>query len=96
MKFTLKPKLEATEQLNLRIPLSSKQLVDRVRAHADRKGVDYNGTLIGVIDQFNVELEQRLQQIDQESEVRSASGAAPVAEPADVLNQGPNGRKLAS
>jgi hypothetical protein len=62
MKFIVKPKVETTEQLNLRIPSSLRQRIDSVRGLADESGVDYNATLIGVIDQFNSELETQLRQ----------------------------------
>jgi len=61
MKFTVKPKVETTEQLNLRIPSSLRQHIDSVRGLADESGVDYNATLIGVIAEFNSELEAQLQ-----------------------------------
>ena len=63
MKIAVKPKIEATEQLNVRVPASLKHRIDSVRALADEAGVDYNATLVGVVDQFNSELEGQLHQI---------------------------------
>jgi hypothetical protein len=96
MKITVKPKTEATEQLNIRVPASLKQRIDHVRALADEAGVDYHATLVGVIDQFNTELEAQLRQITIKADGRIRSASTSLAEPAVDQPASSNGRKIAN
>ena len=60
MKINVKPKIEPTAQFNIRLPLSLKQRLDGLRTRATDSGADFNATLVGVLDEFAVELDTRL------------------------------------
>ncbi len=60
MKINVKPKIESTAQFNVRLPLSLKQRLDGLRTRATDSGADFNATLVGVLDEFAVELDTRL------------------------------------
>ena len=60
MKLNLKPLIETTEQLNLRIPGTLKKRMDNTRAHARNLGIDYNATLIANLEEFEREFEAQL------------------------------------
>jgi hypothetical protein len=94
MKFNVRPKVEATEQLNIRVPASLKHRIDSVRALADQAGVDYNATLIGVIDQFNTELEAQLRQTNRKSGSGANSQSTQTAIDSAAPGLPTNGRKV--
>jgi hypothetical protein len=60
LKINVKPKIESTAQFNVRLPLSLKQRLDGLRTRATDSGVDFNATLVGVLEEFAVELDTRL------------------------------------
>ncbi len=60
MKINVKPKIESTAQFNVRLPLSLKQRLDGLRTRATDSGADFNATLVGVLEEFAVELDTRL------------------------------------
>jgi hypothetical protein len=60
MKINVKPKIEPTAQFNIRLPLSLKQRLDGLRARATECSADFNGTLVGVLEEFATELDARL------------------------------------
>ncbi|HVN90985.1 MAG TPA: hypothetical protein VMT61_14310 [Candidatus Binataceae bacterium] len=97
MKIAVKPKTEATEQLNIRIPASLRQSVDRVRALADEVGVDYHATLVAMVAQFNTELEAELLRIKNKDRGASNSASTSVPTPTDEsisLEGHSNGKKI--
>jgi hypothetical protein len=57
MKLNLKPLVETTEQLNVRIPGTLKKRMDNTRARAKDLGVDFNATLIGNLEEFEREFD---------------------------------------
>jgi len=59
VKITVKPKVEATDQFNIRIPLSLKKRLEALRTRAGELGADFNATFVGVIEEFVAELESR-------------------------------------
>ena len=65
MKLTVKPKIEATDQYNIRLPLSLKQRLEALKTRASDHGADFTGTLVGVIEEFATELEARFDSQDQ-------------------------------
>ena len=60
MTINVKPKIESTAQFNVRLPLSLKQRLDGLRTRATDSGADFNATLVGVLEEFAVELDTRL------------------------------------
>jgi hypothetical protein len=60
MKINVKPKIGPTAQFNVRLPLSLKQRLDGLRTRATDSGADFNATLVGVLEEFAVELDTRL------------------------------------
>ena len=60
MKINVKPKIESTAQFNVRLPLSLKQRLDGLRTRTAECGADFNGTLVGVLEEFATELDTRL------------------------------------
>ena len=60
MKINVKPKIESTAQFNVRLPLSLKQRLDGLRTRAAECSADFNATLVGVLEDFAVELDTRL------------------------------------
>ncbi len=59
MNITVKPKIEATDQFNIRIPVSVKKRLEALRTRAVEIGADFNATFVGVIEEFATELESR-------------------------------------
>jgi hypothetical protein len=55
MKLNLKPLVETTEQLNVRIPATLKKRMDNTRTRAKNLGVDFNATLIANLEEFERE-----------------------------------------
>ena len=57
MKLNFKPLVETTEQLNVRIPATLKKRMDNTRTRARNLGIDYNGTLIANLEEFEREFD---------------------------------------
>jgi hypothetical protein len=57
VKLNLKPLVETTEQLNVRIPATLKKRLDNTRVRAKDLGVDFNATLIGNLEEFEREFD---------------------------------------
>ncbi len=57
MKLNMKPLVETTEQLNVRIPATLKNRMDNTRARAKNLGVDFNATLIANLEEFEREFD---------------------------------------
>jgi hypothetical protein len=57
MKLNLKPLVETTEQLNVRIPGTLKKRMDNTRVRAKDLGVDFNATLIANLEEFEKEFD---------------------------------------
>src|ERR1700728_1511402 len=57
MKLNLKPLVETTEQLNVRIPSTLKKRMDNTRSRAKNLGIDYNATLIANLEEFEREFD---------------------------------------
>src|SRR5271167_3534529 len=60
MKLNLKPLIETTEQLNVRIPITLKKRMDNTRTRAKSLGIDYNATLIANLEEFEREFDAQL------------------------------------
>ena len=76
MKLNLKPLVETTEQLNVRIPGTLKKRMDNTRARAKDLGVDFNATLIANLEEFEREFDAL---ITARQSAASASSASPNA-----------------
>lgn len=61
MKINLRPKIEPMEQFNVRLPASLKKRLEALRTRASELDADFNGTLVGVIEEFATELEKRFE-----------------------------------
>jgi hypothetical protein len=70
MKIAVKAKPEPMDVYTIRIPASLKQQMEATRKLADECNADYNATLIGVLANFNTNLQAQLSK----SRSRSASG----------------------
>jgi hypothetical protein len=57
VKLNLKPLVETTEQLNVRIPATLKKRLDNTRVRAKDLGVDFNATLIANLEEFEREFD---------------------------------------
>lgn len=60
MRIHIKPKNEATDQYNIRIPVSLKHDLETLKTRAAELGFDFNATLVDTIQEFRDELKQRL------------------------------------
>jgi hypothetical protein len=60
MKITVKPKAAPTDVYTIRIPVSLKQQMEATRKLADECDADYNATLIGVLANFNANMQAYL------------------------------------
>ena len=65
MKINIKPKIESTDQYNLRMPVTLKKRLETLKTRADNLGADFNATLVGIIEEFATELEARFDAQDQ-------------------------------
>jgi hypothetical protein len=59
MKISIKPKVQPTDQYNVRLPVSLKQRLESLKTQASEHDADFTGTLIGVLEEFATELETR-------------------------------------
>lgn len=85
MKLNIKPKIEPVEQFNVRIPTSLKKRLETLRTRAAELDADFNGTLVGVLEDFAAELEKQF-------ELRSNSASKTATRRRDI----PAVEKLAS
>ena len=83
MKITVKHKVEATDQFNIRIPLSLKKRLEALRTRAAELGADFNATFVGVIDEFAAELESRF---DVDVKAASTSPSKVLGQPAPAIS----------
>jgi hypothetical protein len=77
MKLNLKPLVETTEQLNVRIPATLKKRMDNTRARAKDLGVDFNATLIANLEEFEREFDGLIAAKQSAANTSSASLKAP-------------------
>jgi hypothetical protein len=61
LKVSIKPKIEPMEQFNVRLPASLKKRLEALRTRASELDADFNSTLVGVIEDFAIELEKRFE-----------------------------------
>ncbi len=59
MKLTVKPKIEKTDQYNMRMPVSLKQRLATLATRADAHGTDLNATIVAMLEQLATELDER-------------------------------------
>jgi hypothetical protein len=89
MKLNLKPLVETTEQLNVRIPSTLKKRMDNTRSRARNLGIDYNATLIANLEEFEREFDALITAKGESASTSLAaleptninSASAPLAEP---------------
>jgi len=89
MKLTVKPKIEATDQYNIRLPLSLKQRLDTLKTQAPDHGADFAGTLVGVLEEFATALEARFAAAEKNrrtSPNKSVGQPTPPSDPATHPN----------
>src|SRR5580698_8231293 len=77
MKLNLKPLVETTEQLNVRIPGTLKKRMDNTRVRAKDLGIDFNATLIGNLEEFEREFDALIAAKQSSASASSASLKAP-------------------
>ena len=87
MKLNLKPLVETTEQLNVRIPATLKKRMDNTRTRAKNLGIDYNGTLIANLEEFEREFDAQIS-------AKQAAASTSLA-PLDQTNINPDSTSLA-
>jgi hypothetical protein len=80
MKLTVKTKAQKTVQRNLRVPLTLNQQMDETSKLADELGADYHATLIGVIEQFDLEFNAKLREMKTKGESYTSPGITPGSE----------------
>ena len=85
MKINIKPKIEATDQYNLRMPVTLKKRLETLKTRADDLGADFNATLVGMIEEFATELEARFHAQDQS--VSTSPSTNPRTNPNKVLGR---------
>ena len=85
MKINIKPKIEATDQYNIRMPVKLKKRLETLKTRADNLGADFNATLVGMIEEFATELEARFDAQDQS--VSTSPSTNPRTNPNKVLGQ---------
>jgi hypothetical protein len=57
MKINIKPKVEPIDQYNIGLPQSLKRRMQTLKTEAPNRGADFNGTLVGIIEEYVTELE---------------------------------------
>ncbi len=83
MKINLKPLVEPSEHLNLRIPVSLKKHMDNTRTCAAKLGIDYNATLVANLEEFEKEF-------DAQVTAKEHAGVTPASSPlADLVAPDP-------
>jgi hypothetical protein len=86
MKLSIKPKIEATDQFNIRLPLSLKKRLEVLRTRANDHNADFNGTLVAVIEEFASELEGRFDGQDKSASTRPRTNPNKVLAPRSFAN----------
>ena len=94
MKLNLKPLVETTEQLNVRIPATLKKRLDNTRARAKDLGVDFNATLIGNLEEFEREFDALITAKQSSASASSASLKAPSINSASTSSADSNQPKV--
>jgi hypothetical protein len=94
MKLNLKPLVETTEQLNVRIPGTLKKRMDNTRARAKDLGVDFNATLIGSLEEFEREFDALITAKQSSASAPSASLKAPSINSASTSSAESNQPKV--
>jgi hypothetical protein len=84
MKITVKPKAAPTDVYTIRIPVSLKQQMEATRKLADECDADYNATLIGVLANFNANMQAYLSKLRSKRPSASANGSASPSSDASV------------
>src|SRR5271163_3605575 len=96
MKLNLKPLVETTEQLNVRIPATLKKRMDDTRARAKDLGVDFNATLIANLEEFEREFDALITAKQSSASASSASLKAPNINSASASLVEPDQPKITS
>jgi hypothetical protein len=86
MKITVKAKPEHTDVYTIRIPISLKRQMEATRKLADECDADYNATLIGVLANFNANMQAQLSKSRSKSTRASANGYASPSSDGSVSN----------
>lgn len=81
MKINYKPTIEATAQLNVRIPASLKKRMDNTRARGAKLGLDYSATLVANLDEFETEFEAHVTAREQKSAASASTSLAELRPP---------------
>jgi predicted DNA-binding protein len=81
MKLTIKPKVEKTDQYNMRMPISLKQRLTALATRADAHATDLNATIVAMIEQLATELDERFDAEDK------AAGTSPSTNPNKLLGR---------
>jgi hypothetical protein len=86
MKIAVKAKPEPTDVYTIRIPISLKRQMEATRKLADECDADYNATLIGVLANFNANMQAQLSKSRSKSARASTNGSAPRSSDGGVSN----------
>ena len=86
MKFAVKTKPERTDVYTIRIPVSLKQQMEATRKLADECDADYNATLIGVLANFNANMQAQLSKSRSKGTRASVNGSTSRSSDASVSN----------
>jgi len=85
MRINIKPKIEATDQYNLRMPVTLKKRLETLKIRAENLSADFNATMVGMIEEFATELEARFDAQDQS--VSTSLSSDPRTNPNKVLGR---------
>jgi len=85
MRINIKAKIEATDQYNLRMPVTLKKRLETLKTRAENLGADFNATMVGMIEEFATELEARFDAQDQS--VSTGPSTNPRTNPNKVLGR---------
>ena len=94
MKLNLKPLVETTEQLNVRIPATLKKRLDNTRLRAKDLGVDFNATLIANLEEFEREFDALITARQSANSTSLASLKAPSINSASTSSADSNQPKV--
>ena len=94
MKLNLKPLVETTEQLNVRIPATLKKRLDNTRVRAKDLGIDFNATLIANLEEFEREFDALITARQSAASTSSASLKAPSINSASTSSEESNQPKV--
>jgi hypothetical protein len=76
MKLTIKAKADKTIQRNLRLPIAMNNKMNELTRFADELGADYHGSLLALIEQFNIEFEAKLHEMKTQGQEATGSDTA--------------------